>query len=70
MNHIDARAALDNRSLMEWIENRKAVLDSNMSGASNEDHLTRLVSIREKAILDSLLDELEEACKVKEVNSK
>ena len=70
MNHIDARAALDNRSLMGWIEKMKKVLDSNMSGASDEEHLKRLVAIRQKAILDSLLDDLEEACKVEEVNSK
>ena len=61
MDHIDAKAALENRFLMKWIEKRKGMLDSNMSSAPNEDHLTRLVATRQKAILDSLIDGLEAA---------
>ena len=67
MRHVDARSALENRFLMETIEQLKETSRDNYRGASNEDHLTRLVSVRQEAILDTLLDVLEQACKVHEV---
>ena len=63
MRHADARQALDNRFLMETIEQLKETSRDNYRGASNEDHLTRLVALRQEAILDTLIDAMEQACK-------
>ena len=55
---------------MKMNERRKEALDVNMTRAPDEDHLTRLIAIRQKAMLNSLIDELKEASRVKKVNSK
>lgn len=64
MRHIDADAALRNKTLMKIFKNRTEQARVNSLGASIDDHLTRLVSVSQERLIQSILDELEEACKV------
>lgn len=66
MDHIDSRAALDNPLLMKVIKELKESAWTNVQAASDEDHLTRLIGVKQSAILDLLIDRLEEACKVQQ----
>ena len=64
MDHIDARAALDNPFLMELFDKAEEIALSDLDGASYEDHITPLVSKAERATIRSLRKQLEYACRV------
>ena len=70
MEHIDARAALDNRFLMKLFKQVEDTALSNLDGAAYTDTTTPLVSKAERATIRLLREELESACGVEKDKPK
>ena len=64
MKHIDAQAALDNQFLMQLFDEAMEMGLTNIEAADNQDDLTRFEGVVQRRVIRSILEQLQEACKV------